>query len=533
MASIITAAAAVGTVALFHDSKTSANNKIEAGKFSLMLDNECHYDGMVCSQNATTTPYIWVEESQGSSTYPELIGEPCECTWEPTADMENKLFFNFDDVKPGDNGENTISLHVDDNPAWICADLSEIKNFDNGCTSAESADGDVTCGNPGENEGELQDFMAFNIWLDNGAGDHKCNNIKDDDETYVAQDIKIAAGVWPVVDSSTATSTVGAGITDACVGVSWNVPLETGNIIQTDSLMGDITFTAYQTRNNLQFRCAGGEPEPEKGSLKVNKVTVNGNGTFNFTGNNGIDPFQIVTTANAGSSTITGLDAGTYSITEATTTAGWTKTGDTCQNVAVTEGQTAECTITNTYEQLCLNQGDVMLVLDRSGSVSPEMSTLKTAALAFVTSLNPNGGVHMGQSSFATTGTLDTALTGNQTLINAGINGLVAGGTTNLFQGLTLATTELNANGRLAAPDFMILITDGNPNQPGTVTNAHAQALAAATAAKTAGTTIFAVGVGGVDATYLQSIASPGKYFPAANYTQLDSVLQGIASCSQ
>ena len=71
-------------------------------------------------------------------------------------------------------------------------------------------------------------------------------------------------------------------------------------------------------------------------------------------------------------------------------------------------------------EQLC-SAGDVMLVLDRSGSVAPEIDTLESAAEDFVHALNPDGGVHVGQTSFADDGSLDTELTNNHALIDTHI----------------------------------------------------------------------------------------------------------------
>src|SRR3989344_5455795 len=35
-------------------------------------------------------------------------------------------FWNFDDIKPGDYGENTISMHVKKTDAWLCLDFSNL-----------------------------------------------------------------------------------------------------------------------------------------------------------------------------------------------------------------------------------------------------------------------------------------------------------------------------------------------------------------------------------------------------------------------
>jgi hypothetical protein len=92
-----------------------------------------------------------------------------------------------------------------------------------------------------------------------------------------------------------------------------------------------------------------GAPIPTTGSLKVNKVTVGGDGTFEFTGDAG--DFSITTTENSGSETISDLEPETYSVTEENLGEGWTESENTCVDVEVTVGETAECTITNTYEE--------------------------------------------------------------------------------------------------------------------------------------------------------------------------------------
>lgn len=189
----------------------------------------------------------------------------------------------------------------------------------------------------------------------------------------------------------------------------------------------------------------------------------------------------------------------------------------------------------------CTDQADVMLVLDRSGSIDAgELATLKTAAHAFATALNPDGGVHVGQTSFATNGSLDTHLTGvHVPTIANGIDGLVAGGFTNLFEGINLARGELNdANlpfERPAVPDYMVVITDGDPNRPTNIATGQAMAASEADLARADGIKVYAVGVGvtSFTETYLKTeIADDAAhYFSAADYTSLQAILEGIANC--
>jgi len=616
--SIIAAAALIvigGTTAFFSDTETSIGNTFTAGKFDLQIDSTCHYDGMVCTASATGAPYQWKEETTGSSRIPELLNTACACTWGLNA-FTGQPFFNFTDVKPGDDGENTVSLHIDNNPAWVCAQIANLANAENGCNGPESAV-DTTCGtsptDPGVGLGELQNNIYFDIWKDTD-----CDNVKDAGEDYLIQNAKVTDSSWPLFDSSNNGTPLPGGST-TCLGVSWSVPPEVNNIIQTDSVSADVIFSAVQSRNNPDFLC--GPPPEGKGTLIVIKHVINDNGgsatagnwTMNITDTNPSN--NHFAGAESPGVTIT-LDPGTFSVDESGGPSGYSESKSTDCSGTIAAGVPKTCTITNddiqplltvtkivngglkqiadfplfvdatsvisgvqngfnagaytvsetpqgtyvptisgncasdgsitlalgdvkscTITNACFDQADVMLVLDKSASIdSTELGQLKTAALAFVTALNPDGGVHMGQTSFSTTGSLDQHLTGNQTLINAAINGLATVLYTNLYEGIHLANLELADSNtpyeRPTVPDFMIVITDGNPNRPSPDSNARAVALAEATAAKAAGVTIYVVGVGSdVNTAYLTTIASPSKYYSISNYSGLQAALAAIATC--
>ncbi len=194
---------------------------------------------------------------------------------------------------------------------------------------------------------------------------------------------------------------------------------------------------------------------------------------------------------------------------------------------------------------LCTN-ADVMLTLDRSGSISnvdpddggpllSDLQSLKNAAHSFVTALL--NGVHIGQTSFSTTATLDEHLTDNPTVLHAAIDALVSGGNTNLEDAILTSSAEL-ADGvhdrtDATSPDFMLIITDGNPTASNGPLSHSEDAKVAADAAKAAGTTIIVVGVGTVvNSAYLaDDIASPGLYFSVADYSALEVLLDNLATC--
>jgi hypothetical protein len=82
-------------------------------------------------------------------------------------------------------------------------------------------------------------------------------------------------------------------------------------------------------------------------TLTVIKNTVGGNGTFNFTSDNGILPFSITTTNGTGTVILSNLEAGTYHVTEGTQS-GWTQTQNACSTIILGAGSSTTCTIVNT-----------------------------------------------------------------------------------------------------------------------------------------------------------------------------------------
>lgn len=175
---------------------------------------------------------------------------------------------------------------------------------------------------------------------------------------------------------------------------------------------------------------------------------------------------------------------------------------------------------------------DVALVLDKSGSIGTDLPTLQSAANALVDALNiSDPGAHGAEVSFADGPTLDQELTASSTLLHIAINNLTLDGSTDITGAINTAVAELASirdRADITSPDFIILITDGEDTVSG---NAAAQA--AATAAKAAGITIYIVGVGsGVNQPVLESMASGADhYFPAANFSDLENILKGLANC--
>ena len=178
-------------------------------------------------------------------------------------------FWNFDDIKPGDYGENTVSMHVENTDAWLCLDFTNLNQGENGVNGPESEEDT-------EDGGELAEVMEFFAWKDDG------------DNIFELGEIPIfGTSTQSAIDViNEQTYTIGdAGGNDFCeanqtcyVGIYWctgdlEVNLDTalitcdgsmlGNETQTDSMTVDVAIRALPAKENPRFLCTGGFDEIE------------------------------------------------------------------------------------------------------------------------------------------------------------------------------------------------------------------------------------------------------------------------------
>ncbi len=286
-------AIAGATGAFFNDVEVSTGNTFAAGEIDLTVDSEQHYNHMVCVVNTQTEQggdYYWQPEvgfQVPVGHYPAQ-GTSCDGTWALSNLVQGvQKFFNFSDIKPGDEGENTISLHITSNPAWACVDVNVTANDDNGLTEPEGVV-DVT---GGAGQGELAQNINFAAWLDQGSQlgwQGKCapaqtsgcdlgegDNIWQgstfepllfSNQSGPASDV-LGGKSYPLADSSTGFGPMAPGITNY-IGLQWCAGSQAivgntitcngatlGNIVQSDSFVADVTFRVEQSRNNPNFRC--------------------------------------------------------------------------------------------------------------------------------------------------------------------------------------------------------------------------------------------------------------------------------------
>jgi len=193
----------------------------------------------------------------------------------------------------------------------------------------------------------------------------------------------------------------------------------------------------------------------------------------------------------------------------------------------------------NGDEQMCEAAVDVVLIMDRSGSMgydSPtRLSQAQDAANNFIGYL----GAVSDQSalvSYATNASLDKGLSNDHSLTQTKIDSLTALGSTNIGDAIKLSNLELESNANPQAVKIAILLTDGRANKPnglGYGENAQDVTYAKdmATIAATAGIKIFTIGLGSdVNGSMLYSIAKTtgGKYYYAPTGEDLEGIYDSI-----
>ena len=154
------------------------------------------------------------------------------------------------------------------------------------------------------------------------------------------------------------------------------------------------------------------------------------------------------------------------------------------------------------------NPTDIVLILDRSGSMSgTQLENLKTGAKTFIGIIDEStdgikdgqigGGSHIGIVSFASTAAANTQLITSVADLDAAVDSLTAGGTTNHADAFAKATElfePMSPNAKV-----MVMFTDGR-------TTAGIPPAPVAEAAKAAGITIYCIGLIGSDGIDVQTL---------------------------
>ena len=284
---VFVAALALGaTGAFFSDTETSTGNTFTAGAIDLKIDNESY---------AIDHNIPGFNNPQGNLVASE------NTSW-GLADLTIQKFFNFVDLKPGDLGEDTISIHVNDNDAWLCAAAQITSDTDNGFTEPEDeVFGTNSDNDDGTVDGDLDSGLQFAFWVDDGdnvlescGSNNTTQNCVDETENiFISGTLADIGAGDQIALADSVGGILGAGNpipggSDFFIGKAWcfgslsQNPLEQdggdqgrspingtgaawdgsniGNFAHTDQVIGDLQFYAEQSRNNGEFLCSKWTP---------------------------------------------------------------------------------------------------------------------------------------------------------------------------------------------------------------------------------------------------------------------------------
>jgi|GEM_PF-1727653 len=274
------------TIAIYFLSPSTGYTFATGDGFNLKIDSKATWNGVVQPQS----------------------------TWElknlvPGSDK----FFNIGDVKPGDEGEATISFHVNKD-SWICLDFENLKENENGRNEPELLEDN----SGGSNTGELADGTEFFAWYD----DKKTGGATPGDNIFQVGEkpifgtttgnqaaTKVLKNKTYVLADSLSGAAFKKGVTKY-IGIQWCAgdmvvnlatavitcdPTTMGNEAQTDSFSVDIGFRAVPSKDNKKFRCDKSGNQCERcgsntgcGPVNINIINnANVNSTTNSSSNTG------------------------------------------------------------------------------------------------------------------------------------------------------------------------------------------------------------------------------------------------------
>jgi predicted ribosomally synthesized peptide with SipW-like signal peptide len=239
--------AGLGTSALFSDTETFQGNQLTAGTLDLVVE-------------------YYTASKRGSLTASDQ--------GVVNGDQEATYSYTVTDVKPGDTGVLAFCPRVVTNDGWIwVGSETGLVDYENGQTEPE-AEVDATDGGSldtpmsGAGAGELGDAIEVTVSYASGVtmdgDDVNCQDTRElnNPEGYTLADLaaELTSGFLldgdqdeasPDADPSPYPGSADAATQEGpCLCIEWELPLEVGNEVQSDSISFDFSFVAEQARNN-------------------------------------------------------------------------------------------------------------------------------------------------------------------------------------------------------------------------------------------------------------------------------------------
>lgn len=172
-------------------------------------------------------------------------------------------FFNLSDVKPGDYGTTTVSVHVNKD-SWICLDFEHLAQKENGRNEPEL----LVDPTGGAAQGELAANTEFFAWYDDGDNKYEVGELPIFGTSTPQSALALFNNATYALADAAAGSAFPANQT-RYIGITWcvgNLTVNTatakiscdgsllGNVAQSDSFSVDVGLRAV-TKDNASFTC--------------------------------------------------------------------------------------------------------------------------------------------------------------------------------------------------------------------------------------------------------------------------------------
>ena len=218
------------------------------------------------------------ERPAGLSDWARAVaGGAVDCTTDGLVDGDAPEAVVLDDVKPGDRGRVTTSLHVCANPSYLSVRVGLLDSTDDrtGTDALEAAAGDTDA------DGELAAALRVSLYADAG-----CDGVPDGGRLFPAAeapgadslaDLAAAAGDGILLGAGPEATVAFAPGETVCVTLAWHLPETVGNEALTDGVVFEVAAGAVQARHNDE-PAAGAAFAPAAGGSTPNATATGDDG---------------------------------------------------------------------------------------------------------------------------------------------------------------------------------------------------------------------------------------------------------------